>query len=165
MSYAFGRAEAAVAVAAGAANVAGVAATYHWGAGGSVLGFGRVVAVVAWRLDVATGRRVVGASVVVEAVTLADSPPVPSDSSVMPPMRLDRLPGSEPGPDRPSGLDFGLVATGEVVAVVDGALLVEPSGHGAAPVGEPSALGSIAVHHSAYSSACLAAPDFAAVVA
>ena len=165
MSYAFvGRAESAVAVAVAVdvANVAGVAATCHWGAGGSVLGFGRVVA---WKLDVATGRRVVGALVVVEAVILADLLPVPSDFSVMPPMRLDRLPGFEPGSDRPSGLGFGLVAIDEVVAVVDGALLVEPSGHVAAPARERSALGSIAVHHSAYSSACLAEPDFAAVVA
>ena len=143
MSYAFvGRAEAAgVAVAgvAGAAAVAAVAATCRWGVGGSVLDFGRA-AVAAWRLDVATGRRVVGASVVVEAVTLAaslaDSLPVPSDSSVMPPMRLDRLPGFEPESDRRRGLDFRLVATDEAVAVVDGALLVEPSGHAAAPACE-----------------------------
>ena len=76
----------------------------------------------------------------VEAVTLAaslaDSLPVPSDSSVMPPMQLDRPPGFEPGSDRPSGLDFRLVVTDEVVAVVDGALLVEPSGHAAAPACE-----------------------------
>src|SRR5271170_7894278 len=139
MIHAFvGRAEAAgaaVAVAAGVADVAGVAATCHWEAGGSVLDFGRA-AVAASRLDVATGRRVVEASVVVEAVTLAaslaDSLPVPSDSSVMPPMQLDRPPGFEPESDRPSGLDFRLVATDEVVvAVVDGALLVEPSGHAA----------------------------------
>ena len=138
MSYAFvGRAEAAVVVvvAAGAVDVAGVAETCHWGAGGSVLDFGRVV--VAWKPDVATGRRAVEALVVVEAVTLADLLPVPSDSSVMPPMRLDRLPGFGPESDRPSGLDFRLVATDEVVvAVVDGALLVEPSGHAAAPACE-----------------------------
>src|SRR5947209_8074952 len=123
MSYAFvGRAEAAgvgvaVAVAAGVAGVAAVAGTCHWEAGGSVLDFGR--AVVAWKLDVATGRRVVGASVVVEAVTLAaslaDSLLVPSGSSGRPPMQLDRLPGFEPESDHSSGLDFRLVAT-EVVA-------------------------------------------------
>lgn len=160
MSYALvGRAEAAVA--AGVADVVGVAATCHWGAGDPVLDSGRVV--VAWTLDVATERCVVGASVVVEAVTLADSLPVPSDSSVMPPMRLDRRPGFEPGSDHPSGLDFGLVATDEVVA---GALLVEPSEHVGvpAPVVERSALGSIAAHRSAYSSACLAELDFAAAV-
>ena len=106
----------------------------------------------------------------VEAVTLAaslaDSLPVPSDSSVMPPMRLDRRPGFEPESDCLSGLDFRLVATGEVVAVVvDGALLVEqPSGHAAAPACERSDLGGIAVHYSAYSGACLAEPDFAAAV-
>ena len=173
MSHAsVGRAEVAgvaVAVAAGVADVAGVAATCHWEAGGSVLDFGRA-AVAAWRLDVATGRRVVvEASVVVEAVTLAaslaDSLPVPSDSSVMPPMRLDRLPGFELETERQSGLDFRLVATDEVVAVVVGALLVEqPSGHAAALACERSDLGSIAVHYSAYSGACFAEPDFAAVV-
>jgi hypothetical protein len=171
MSHAsVGRVEAAgvaVAVAAGVAGVAGVAATCHWEAGGSVLDFGRA-AVAAWRLDVATGRRVVEASVVVEAVTLAaslaDSLPVPSDSSVMPSMRLDRLPGFEPETERQSGLDFRLVATDEVVAVV-GALLVEqPSGHAAALACERSDLGRIAVHYSAYSGACFAEPDFAAAV-
>ena len=163
MSCAFvGRAEAAgvAVVAAGVADVAGVAVTCHWEAGDSVLDFGR--AAVAWRLDVATGRRAVGASVVAEAVSLADSLPVPSYSSVMPPMQLDRLPGFEPESDHPSGLDSGLVATEEVVAVaVDGVLLVEPSGHVAVPASERS-LGGIAVHHSVYSSACLAEPDFAA---
>jgi len=173
MSHAsVGRVEAAgvaVAVGAGVAGVAGVAATCHWEAGGSVLDFGRA-AVAAWRLDVATGRRVVEASVVVEAVTLAaslaDSLPVPADSSVMPPMRLDRLPGFELETERQSGLDFRLVATDEVVAVVVGALLVEqPSGHAAALACERSDLGSIAVHYSAYSGACFAEPDFAVVVA
>src|SRR5436853_7396494 len=109
MRYAFvGCAEAAgvavavavvVVVAAAVADVAAVAGTCHWGDGGSVLDFGRA-AVVAWKLDVATGRRVAGGSVVVEAVTLAaslaDSLPVPSSSSGLHSMRPDRLPGLDP---------------------------------------------------------------------